>query len=168
MLSYLLPRGAYATLTKSDKQFTLTSSGTTELSEPSVTLIDSQTYGEAELFAAALSEQQKTKLIGVKTAGCAMVQEYFAVTSTNARIKLSTGQLSLPLGGSWQGVGITPAQIVYSVVDENGEESQMKEALVALGAFTPTTTPTTTTTTTTTATTTTAADGETTETTVAE
>ena len=132
MLAYLMPRGAYGTLTKSGMVEELTSEGTLELTVPSATLINGSTMAEAELFAGALSEQQKTTLVGATTNGCAMVQEYFAITSTNARIKLSTGQLALSLGGSWQGIGIKPTREVLAITAEGTEDMQLQAAIDVL------------------------------------
>ncbi|MBQ3133836.1 MAG: PDZ domain-containing protein [Clostridia bacterium] len=129
MLGYLLPRGAYGTLTKSGMVEQLVSEGTTELTQPSATLINGATAGEAELFAGVMAEQQKTTLVGTTSNGCAMVQEYFPITSTNARIKLSTGQLALTVGGSWQDVGLTPSREVLAISMDGNEDAQLQAAI---------------------------------------
>ena len=152
VLEMLLPNATYATLDRGDSTESLTSKGTTEVALSSVTLINGGTSGEAELFAGALAEFNKTKLVGTITAGCALVQEYFVLTSTNARIKLSVGELSLPKSGSWQGKGLTPAKEVSSFSVDGATDPQLDAAVeLLMGSNANLTTTTTATTTTTTA-----------------
>ena len=160
VLEILLPNATYATLKRGDKIENLTSKGTTEVALSSVTLINGSTSGEAELFAGALMEFNKTKLVGTASHGCAMVQEYFALTSTNARIKLSVGELSLPKSGSWQGKGLTPMKEVSSFSAELSDPQLVAAQELLLGSNMNTVTTTTTTATTTGTTTTTAPESE--------
>ncbi|MBQ2939213.1 MAG: PDZ domain-containing protein [Clostridia bacterium] len=160
VLEILLPNATYATLKRGDKIENLTSKGTTEVALSSVTLINGSTSGEAELFAGALTEFNKTKLVGTASHGCAMVQEYFALTSTNARIKLSVGELSLPKSGSWQGKGLTPMKEVSSFSAELSDPQLVAAQELLLGSNMNTVTTTTTTATTTGTTTTTAPESE--------
>lgn len=113
MAGYLLPIGTFANSTASDGTVTpITSTSAYELNTPAVVLVNENTSGEAELFAGALQEFYKAKIFGVKTAGRACVQEYYALSTDNAAIKLSTAELSLVKTGSWELIGIVPDTVV--------------------------------------------------------
>ncbi|MBR3289368.1 MAG: PDZ domain-containing protein [Clostridia bacterium] len=110
---YLLPRGTFAHSTASDGTVTpLSSASAHELTVPTVTLVDYDTSGEAELMVGALRQFSLTTVVGASTAGRARVQSYFPISSDNAAVKLSVAELSLVDGGSWEGVGITPDETV--------------------------------------------------------
>lgn len=110
---YLLPHGTFASSTASDGTVTpLSSASAHELTVPTVTLVDARTAGEAELLVGALRQSSLTTVIGVQTAGRALTQSYFPISSDNAAVKLSVAELSLVSGGSWEGKGITPDETV--------------------------------------------------------
>ncbi len=139
---YLLPRGTFARSTASDGTVTpLSSASAHELTVPTVTLVDTQTAGEAELLAGALRQFSLTTVIGVQTAGRAFVQGYFPISSDNAAVRLSVAELSLVDGGSWEGSGITPDETVplsgdtisLSLLTEE-TDTQLKRAVETLQA----------------------------------
>lgn len=141
VLDHLMPRGTYANLTDSSGEVTAFSAGgaTYELTLPSVTLVNALTAGEAELFAGVLQEFSLSTIVGVTTYGRACVQEYFSISSDNAAILLTTGELSLPRGGSWEGVGIRPdteakleGTIVHLDMLTDEQDSQLSAALAVL------------------------------------
>ena len=140
---YLLPSGTFAYSTDSKENATrLSSTSAYQLTVPTVTLVDVRTAGEAELFAAALQQAHLTTVIGVQTAGRAMVQEYFPIRSDNAAVRLSVAKLSLADGSSWEGAGITPDETVplgtselnLSLLTEE-TDAQLKRAIEWLGAI---------------------------------
>ena len=160
VIGNLTPRGQFATLTKgSGETVALSTENSYSLTVPSVTLVNAATAGEAELFAGVLQEQNLTTVVGVATAGRALVQEYFTITSDNAAIKLSTGELSLLHSGSWEGVGIVPNREVVQPSSQAGnldivdpaQDDQLQAAVTLLsgntGGETTTTPPSETTTT---------------------
>ncbi len=154
----LTPRGQFATLKKGNGEVAaLSTESAFALTVPSATLVNAVTAGGAELFAGVLQEQNLTTVVGVKTAGRALVQEYFSISSDNAAIKLSTGELSLQGAGSWEGVGIVPTKEVIQPASQIGnldivdpaQDDQLQAAMTLLsgnvGGETTTTLPTETT-----------------------
>lgn len=137
MTGYLVPTGTFANSTASDGTVTpITAVSAYELHIPSVVLVNKNTSGEAELFAGALQECKIAKVYGTTTAGKSRIQEYFAISSDNAAIKISTAELSLAKAGSWELVGIVPDQVVdapssYVNVDSlsQKEDTQLNSAL---------------------------------------
>ncbi|MDD2418135.1 MAG: S41 family peptidase [Oscillospiraceae bacterium] len=107
-LNYLIPRGSYAHRVTTESTQDLMSTGSHEIAKPSVTLVNSQTEGEAELFAGALKESKKTTIVGVNTAGRGMVQQYYTLKADGAAIKISVAYLSLASGATLEGKGIAP------------------------------------------------------------
>ena len=96
----------------------LTSEGTHELSQSSVTLVNETTAGEAELFAGVLQEFKKTTVVGMSTKGRGKIQAFYNVTSDGSAIKVSIASLSLLEGGEIEGKGVTPDQTVALTADQ--------------------------------------------------
>ncbi len=109
VISYLIPRGTYARLSKANSFEELVSTGAYEITKPSVTLVNKSTQGEAELFAGVMQEFKKTVVVGEKTLGRGMVQQYYSLAAEGAAIKISVASLSLTGGGILEGVGVTPS-----------------------------------------------------------
>ena len=141
LLEYLMPRGVYARKTDNTGTVTdLIDTDNYQMDLPSVTLVDSDTAGEAELFAGVLQEFGKTTVIGEQTSGRGLTQEYFTISSDGAAVKLSTCQMSLVTGGSFDGTGITPQTVVglteeqkanFAFLEDSGDP-QLQAALSAL------------------------------------
>ena len=113
MLSQIMPLGAYGTMTDTKGNVTKLSTKVSKaISLPTVTLINSVTAGEAEFFAGALQEAGLTTVLGQTSAGKAEYQEYFVLEQSYSALKLTVGAYGLIKGGSWQGKGIVPTQIV--------------------------------------------------------
>lgn len=156
VISYLIPRGTYARKVTGNSSSDLISTGAYEITKPSVTLVNKETEGEAELFAGVLQEFKKTTVVGEKTFGRGKVQQYFSLIADGAAIKISVASLSLIVGGEIEAVGITPNVVSsmppglekrFSFLTEENDP-QMLAAFSALkgGVVTSTTAPTTTTT----------------------
>lgn len=136
-VGYLMPRGNFANSTASDGTVTaLSATSAYELNLPTVTLVNNLTAGEAELFAGVLQEFGLTTVVGDQTAGRAMVQEYFPLSSDNAAVKLSVSELSLLKAGSWEGNGILPDRKValseaaeYLDLVDDADDAQLQTAL---------------------------------------
>lgn len=113
VLGYLLPSGPYVTCVKKNTTETLKASDPYEITAPSVTLVNGNTMGEAELFAGVLRDMSKTRLVGTSTAGKAVLQEYFSIASDKAAVRLSVGTLKLfNSGNTWQDEGLIPDETV--------------------------------------------------------
>lgn len=82
-----------------------------------------------------------TTVVGEKTAGRAFVQEYYALSSDNAAVKLSVAELSLLKGGSWEGKGILPDNYLeargsseYLDLMSDEDDAQLQAALSILNS----------------------------------
>lgn len=113
MLSYLLPRGKYASVTDNEGKTTeLIAEDLHQMSVPSVTLVNGKTAGEAELFAGVLQEFQLTTVVGENTAGKGRIQEFFPLKVDSSAVKLTVAQLSLLQSGALEGKGIAPTKLI--------------------------------------------------------
>ena len=160
ILDYLLPRGPYANCKKKGETIALTATDTYEMTAPTVTLVNANTVGEAELFAAVLQDMSKTRLIGTTTEGKAVMQEYATIQSDKGAVRLTVGTLYRIHGDTtWADSGLIPNQLVDLSFDKltyfelltDEEDDQLQAGLEVFknGAFlSAVTEPTTTTTTT--------------------
>ena len=113
MLSYIMPLGAYGTMTDHKGNVTkLSTKASKQLTLPTVTLINGGTAGEAELFAGVLQEANLTTVMGITSVGKAKYQDYFVLEQDYSALKLTAGEYGLMKGGSWQGKGIEPTEVV--------------------------------------------------------
>ncbi len=121
VLNYLLPSGPYGSIVSGNQQQTaLTAAGTHSLEFSSITLINGNTEGEAEMFAAVMSKFAASSTVGNKTAGRAMVQSFYTNSADGSAIKLTTGELLLAnTEGSWEGQGLLPVVEALSLTDES-------------------------------------------------
>ena len=125
MLSQIMPLGAYGTMTDTKGNVTnLSTKVSKAVSLPTVTLINGTTAGEAEFFAGALQEAGLTTVLGQTSAGKAKYQQYFVLEQSYSALKLTVGEYGLMKGGSWDGEGIVPTQIV-ALPPEQEENFQM-------------------------------------------
>lgn len=110
MLSYVMPLGAYGTMTDTKGNVTkLSTKIGNQLDLPTVTLINGGTAGEAEFFAGVLQDAGLTTVMGQISAGKAKYQSYFVLEQDYSALKLTIGEYGLMKSGSWQGKGISPA-----------------------------------------------------------
>ena len=125
MLSQIMPLGAYGTMTDTKGNVTnLSTKVSKAVSLPTVTLINGTTAGEAEFFAGALQEAGLTTVLGQTSAGKAKYQQYFVLEQSYSALKLTVGEYGLMKGGSWDGEGIQPTQVV-ELPPEQEENFQM-------------------------------------------
>lgn len=137
IIAYLMPRGVFANKTVENTGVTeaLTANDTHQIMLPSVTLVNTKTEGEAELFAGVLQEFGKTTVVGTQTAGRARVQAYFTLASDSAGVRLSVATLERVSGGSWEETGIFPNHTVEMIGGQSfellteKEDTQLQEAL---------------------------------------
>ena len=114
LLDYLLPSGELFSQVDKEGHRTVTRSDAMSLQLPMVVLIDSNTYGEAELFAAVLQERGWATLMGEATSGMTRSQETFELEDGSA-VRLSTKSYltsngtDLSLAG-----GVIPTTIIHN------------------------------------------------------
>jgi len=124
------PAAKAVDLNKRDIATYVTDSDETAL--PIAVLINGDTAGGAELFAADLRDFGKAYLIGTKTAGAGKLQEPYDLKDGGAVI-LSVGLLVTYSGVSYDGIGLKPDTEVISSQDPAltpaGEDIQIQAAL---------------------------------------
>lgn len=127
MLSYVMPLGAYGTMTDAKGNVTkLSTKVSNQLSLPTVTLINGSTMGEAEFFAGVLQDAQVTTVMGQTSAGKAKYQQYFVLEQDYSALKLTVGEYGLMKSGSWQNVGITPNEEVALPPEQEAVQQLLK------------------------------------------
>lgn len=97
---------------------------------PLVVLVNKSTGSEAEVFAAAVSEGKRGKLIGEKTYGKGTEQDTIPLSDESA-IQLTTGKWFTPSGTWIQGKGITP-DIPVGDTFTNGQDAILARGVIEL------------------------------------
>ena len=114
LLDYLLPAGTlfYTADRKGNEEAAKSDSMCIQL--PMVVLLNSETYAEAEVFAACMQEYQWATLFGESTTGSTRAQETIELSDGSA-IRLSTKSYLTPnhVDISVQG-GVVPEMIIYN------------------------------------------------------
>ena len=114
LLDYLLPAGTlfYTADRKGNEEASKSDSMCIQL--PMVVLLNSETYAEAEVFAACMQEYQWATLFGESTTGSTRAQETIELSDGSA-IRLSTKSYLTPnhVDISVQG-GVVPEMIIYN------------------------------------------------------
>ena len=141
VVGMLLPRGTYAKrIVNAGAVQEYVSTGSMELTKPSVTLINERTECGAELFAGVLQELKKTTVVGQQSAGHGTIQELYNVTSDGSAIRLSIANLALISGGTIEGKGVAPETEVSLSEEQERRFPFLTEAddpqmIAALGAL---------------------------------
>lgn len=114
LLDYLLPAGTVFYTTDRQGHEKAASSDSMCIQLPMVVLINSETYAEAEVFAAAMQEYQWATLFGETTTGSTRDQETIELSDGSA-IRLSTKSYLTPnrVDISTNG-GVVPEMIIYN------------------------------------------------------
>lgn len=127
MLSYVMPLGAYGTMTDTKGNVTkLSTKVSNQLNLPTVTLINGNTVGEAEFFAGVLQDAQVTTVMGQTSAGKAKYQQYFVLEQDYSALKMTVGEYGLMKSGSWQNVGIIPNEPVSLPLEQEAIQPLLK------------------------------------------
>ena len=151
IIAYLMPRGPYAHFTAKGEVTTFTAEDSFEMSVGSVTLVNGNTAGEAELFAGVLQDFGKTIVVGTPTAGKDTTQQYYPLESDKSAVRLTAGSLSLVQSKkSWGGEGLIPDQLVgltseqekYFDLLTDEEDPQLQTGIGCLEGSQPVTPPT--------------------------
>lgn len=98
--------------------------------KPVVIIVDRETAGVAEVFAAALQDRGRATILGEQTFGQAAVTSYYQVPSTGDMVKLVTAEYYLPSGAKLTGVGITPDEAISEADLEEGTAENNDIALL--------------------------------------
>lgn len=87
--------------------------------KPIVIIVDEETSGVAEVFCAALRDNERATMVGETTKGMGVALSFLEIPSTGDGIKLITAQYQTPKGDAIYQKGIAP--------DEAVEAAQLKE-----------------------------------------
>lgn len=101
--------------------------------KPLILLVDENTEGVSEVFAAALQEQGRAKVLGMKTRGSAVMTAFFEVPSTGNVVKLVTGRYFTAGGAQIDGNGVTPDEGYDDAKDAESETTILTRAAELLG-----------------------------------
>lgn len=108
MCDLLLPEGDIVSATyKNGKKSVLFTSDANEIDLPMAVLTDENTASAAELFAAAIRDYDKGKLIGTNTFGKGIMQRTYALSDGSA-VRLTVAYFNPPSGVNFHGVGLSP------------------------------------------------------------
>ncbi|MDO4575071.1 MAG: S41 family peptidase [Planctomycetia bacterium] len=98
---------------------------------PLVVLIDERSASASEIFAGAIHDHQRGKIIGIRSYGKGTVQGIFELdTQTHFGVKLTTSQFFSPKGKRYHRVGVTPDLEVHQAAKPT-LQSPMAEAPIS-------------------------------------
>lgn len=139
ILDSILPEGTIVyTQNKEGKKETFTSDAN-YWDIPMVVLVNGSSASASEVFAGAVQDYGRAKLVGVKTFGKGIVQTIEPIPETGAGIKLTTSHYYTPKGRNINGLGIIPDYIVELELKAGEEltlenDTQLKKALEILNS----------------------------------
>lgn len=104
---------------------------------PLVVITNSQTASASEILVSALKDNDRAKVVGIKTYGKGVIQNVYRLSDGSA-LKLTTEEYYTPLGNKINGLGIHPTEVVelpdgvniYSVPRE--KDTQLDKAIELL------------------------------------
>ena len=127
LLDYLLPQGILFIARDKSGREEVAKSDNLSLSTPMCVLVNSQTYSEAEIFAAVLKEYHWATLIGEPTTGKTRTQHIIEVSDGSA-ILLSTQSYLTPGGVDISQNGVVPDTVVYNRTQEEIADDQNSDS----------------------------------------
>ena len=125
----------YYTLNRTGEKFVISADSSTDLSIPIAVLINEETKGVAEVFAAALKENNAATLVGTATYGKGVVLTTMQVPNTGDGIRLVTAHYYSPDGNPINKDGVTPNSTVVpaeSAGTSAESDTQLQKAIEAL------------------------------------
>ena len=141
VLDYLLPEVRMYELEDRLGNKTEVTSDAQCLQIPMAVLVNGSTYSAAELFAAALWENDAALLIGEKTVGKGYYQYTYTLPDGSV-VGLSAGRYYTPKGNHLEGIGLTPDKVVpvdeemaaaiYAGTLDPKDDYQIQAAIAAL------------------------------------
>jgi carboxyl-terminal processing protease len=103
---------------------------------PLVLLVDESTASAAEIFAAALQDHQRAKLVGQNTLGKAVVQTVFPLDNAPIALCITTASYVPPSRKSFQKTGIAPDVLITHPKTKNPEPgTRNPEPALSMTAF---------------------------------
>ena len=105
---------------------------------PLVVLIDGDSASASEIFAGAIRDHQRGKIVGARSYGKGSVQGIFPLGVGSAGVRLTTAKFFSPNGYPFSKVGVAPDVVVREVAKPTGEtiaapSSNPDDAVVAAG-----------------------------------
>lgn len=142
ILDYLLPEGPIVRIVDADGNEEVVSSDASQLDMPMCVLINRSTVSAAELFASAMKDYNKAKLVGCNTYGKGTMQTIISLPDGSG-IGISTNMYNPPFSDNYEGVGIAPdievemdesvaGKSIYKLADS--EDTQLCKAVEVLNA----------------------------------
>ncbi len=132
ILDMMLDAGEAAyTAGRESKSMSWETDAETTWDKPVVILVDADTMGVSEVFAAALQYRGRAAVIGMPTKGKAYVTSFFQIQSTGSMLKLVTGKYCLPDGTEIGGKGVVPDLILTEediLAAEEGKDAYLVKA----------------------------------------
>ncbi len=131
MLGQILPEGTIvSTENKDGKAEEYFCDGTHEFKKPLAVLVNSYSASASEIFAGAVQDYGKGKIVGTTTYGKGVVQEVMGL-SDGSYLKLTISEYFLPSGRSINQEGVTPdVEVKYEPNEEDEEaDNQLEKAL---------------------------------------
>ena len=98
--------------TQEDRTYSARDQGKWRL--PLVVMVDQDTASAAEIFAGAIRDHHRGKIVGVRSFGKGSVQEICPLEESNAGVKLTVAKFYSPSGRPVSGIGIEPDVVVRS------------------------------------------------------
>lgn len=110
ILDYLLPEGPIIRIYEKDSGESVINSDASCIDAPMAVLINENTASAAELFASALRDYDKAKLIGVTTYGKGTMQTMLPLSPNigGGALSISTGMYNPPKSDNYEGIGLSP------------------------------------------------------------
>ena len=113
LLDYFLPDCEMFSTVGNDGKKDAYMSDNTQLELPTVVLINSSTFSEAEVFAAVMQEYSRAVIMGEATQGKTRTQETLEISDGSA-VRLSTKRYITAAGTDISRSGVVPDSIVYN------------------------------------------------------
>ena len=107
-----------------NREFLTTTNGRTEL--PYVILVNQYTASASEILCAGVQDNKEGTLIGTRTYGKGIIQQFYSIGTDGAMVKLTYQQYYSPSGNKIHGVGITPDYVVELVQGDTTDYQLLK------------------------------------------
>lgn len=118
MIDIVVPEGPVVhSVDKTGKSKVMYTSDSAQLNLPIAVLTNKNTASAAELFAAALRDYGKAKLVGSNTYGKGVMQDIYSLDDGSA-LKITTAQFNPPTSENFDGVGLKPDFVVDLSADQ--------------------------------------------------
>ncbi len=118
IIDMIVPEGPIVSSTNKDNETkVMYKSDSAEVNIPISVLVNKNTASASELFAAALRDYNKAKLVGANTYGKGVMQDIYQLSDGSA-IKITTGKFNPPTSENFNGVGLKPDFVVELTAEQ--------------------------------------------------